>query len=169
MSVNIDKDKLFGSHDFSHIERLLSYAKRINSIVKGNWKIIEASIMLHELTKNDLESTKNYLTDFTEDEVTQVRYCISKHSDFLNKPESIEAKIVQDCDLLDMLGAVGIARGFMSAGERRLSLKDAKDKYKIKRLTILNQLNLGESKQFAEDKIEFTKLFFTTIDKELSS
>lgn len=123
--------------------------------------------MLHELTKNDLESTGNYLTDFSEDEINRVKYCISKHYDFRNKPETIEAKIVQDCDLLDMLGAVGIARGFMSAGERRLSLKEAKDEYKSKRLSVLSQLNLAQSKQFAEDKIEFTKLFFATIDKEL--
>jgi uncharacterized protein len=82
-------------------------------------------------------------------------------------PSAIEAKIVQDCDSLDMLGAIGIARGFMSAGEKGLDLIEAKNEYKNKRLKVYSKLNLKESRKIANKRFEFTKLFFKIIDKEM--
>ena len=66
-----------------------------------------------------------------------------------------------------MLGAIGIARGFMSAGEKGLDLIKAKGEYKNKRINIYSKLNLKESKRIADKKFKFTKLFFRTIDKEM--
>ena len=158
---------LAGSHDFSHIERVLRYAKKIHDVHNGNWKIIEAALAIHELTKENLETVRNYLDGFSEDEIKQVVYCIEHHHDFVNKPETIEGKILQDADIIDMLGAIGIARGFMSSGERKLSLVDGKNEYKKKRLALMDCLNLEESRRIATERYEFTKLFFETIDKEL--
>jgi uncharacterized protein len=165
---DVIKEKLSGAHDFSHIERVLSHAEKINVVSKGNWKIIYAALLIHEVGKNDLASCKDYFPDFSEEEIKQVKYCIEKHSDYENKPQTIEGKIVQDADILDMLGAVGIARGFIASGEKKYNLKTAKDEYKKKRLNVINQLTLEESKKLAKNKIEFTKLFFTTLDEELS-
>ncbi len=67
-----------------------------------------------------------------------------------------------------MLGAIGIARGFMAAGEKGLGLAQAKDEYKNKRLGLYAKLNLKESKRIAAKKSKFTKLFFATIDEEIS-
>lgn len=161
------KRKLKGSHDYSHVKRLLKYAKRLNSIYKGNWKVIEASILLHEITKNNPDNSKKFLKGFSNEEIKNVIYCISSHYQFKKKPKSIEAKIVQDCDILDMLGAIGIARGFMRAGEKGLGLTKAKNEYKNKRLNVYSKLNLKESKRIANKKFKFTKLFFKTIDKEI--
>ncbi|HVF69047.1 MAG TPA: hypothetical protein VNA13_00630 [Xanthomonadales bacterium] len=161
------KEKLHGAHDYSHIERILKYGQKINAVHKGNWKIIEAALLLHEITKNDLSSIKEYLSDFTDEEIAEVTYCIARHYDFVDKPTSLEGKIVQDCDILDMLGAVGIARGFVASGEKGLNLVEAKDEYKKKRLMVIDQLNLDESKKMAEDKSKFTILFFDTIEGEI--
>ena len=165
----IVKRKLKGSHDYSHVERLLKYAKRLNSIYNGNWKVIEASILLHEITKNNPKSSKKFLKNFSDEEIKNIIHCISSHHWFKKKykPKTIEGKIVQDCDILDMLGAVGIARGFMSAGEKGLDLTKARNEYKNKRLDVYSKLNLMESKKIANKKFEFTKLFFKTIDKEM--
>ena len=163
------REKLHGAHDYSHIERVLNHGKKINAVYKGNWKIIEAALLLHEITKNDLESIKMYLPEFTKPEIEGVTYCISKHYNFVDKPTTLEGKIVQDSDILDMLGATGIARGFMASGEKGLGLTQAKDEYKNKRLMVIDQLNLDESKKLALKKIEFTKLFFSTIDEEIKT
>jgi uncharacterized protein len=164
----IAEKKLKGSHDFSHAKRLLEYAKILNYKYKGNWKIIEASILLHEFTKNNPNSSRKFLKGFSNEEIKNVIHCIRTHYCLKKKrPKTIEAKIVQDCDSLDMLGAIGIARGFMSAGEKGLDLTEAKNEYKNKRLTIYNKLNLKESKKIANKKFKFTKLFFKTIDKEI--
>ncbi|MCX6758185.1 MAG: hypothetical protein NTX14_00570 [Candidatus Nealsonbacteria bacterium] len=164
------RKELRGSHDYSHAERSLKHAKKLNSIYKGNWKVIEASILLHEFTKNNPNGAKKFLKSFSEEEIENVIHCINTHYCLkIDKPETIEAKIVQDCDTLDMLGAIGIARGFMAAGEKGLGLAEAKDEYKNKRLVIYKKLNLKESKRIADRKFEFTKLFFKTIDKEMAS
>lgn len=161
------KEKLHGAHDFSHIERILKYAKQIHAAHSGNWKIIEAALLLHEITKNDLDSIKTYVSDFTEEESAQVTDCVRYHYNFVDKPKTLEGKIVQDCDILDMLGAVGIARGFVASGEKGLNLPEAKDEYKRKRFLVMEQLNLDESKKMAEKKSQFTKLFFNTIEEEM--
>lgn len=163
------KDKLHGAHDYSHIERVLRHAKKIHAVHKGNWKIIEAALVLHELTKNNLLSIKEYLPNFTREEIDEVTYCIAHHYDFVNKPETLEGKIVQDCDILDMLGAIGIARGFMASGEKGIDLPDGKVEYKKKRLFVMTQLNLDEAKRLAENRAAFTKLFFKTIEDEMES
>lgn len=164
---NLVKENLHGAHDYSHIQRVIRYAEEITKVHKGNWKIIEAALLLHELTKNNLGSITNYLQDFSEEEIKDVTYCIAHHYDFVNKPQTLEGKIVQDCDILDMLGAIGIARGFMASGERGLNLQEAKDEYKKKRLFVMEQLNLAESQKLAMKKATFTKLYFKTIEEEL--
>jgi len=165
--LKIAKENLKGSHDYSHVGRLLKYARILNSKYKGNWKVIEASILLHEITKDNPDSSRKFLNVFSEKEIKSVIYCISSHYNFKKKPKTIEAKIVQDCDILDMLGAIGIARGFMRAGEKGLNLTESKNEYKRKRLEVYSELNLKESKNIANEKFKFTKLFFKTIDKEM--
>ncbi len=165
----IAKEKLKGSHDYSHAERMLRYAKKLNSVYKGNWKVIKASILLHEFMKYDPEDSKKLLKGFSPEEILNVIHCIKTHYCLRKgcKPKTIEAKIVQDCDTLDMLGAIGIARGFMSGGEKGLDMKETRDEYKRKRLGVYSKLNLKESKKMAYNKFRFTKLFFKTIDKEM--
>ncbi len=162
------KKKLRGSHDYSHAERSLGHAKTLNSARKGNWKVIEAAILLHEFTKNNPDGAKKLLKGFTNEEIENIIHCINTHYCLKkDKPKTIEAKIVQDCDTLDMLGAIGIARGFMAAGEKGLGLTEAKNEYKKKRLGLYAKLNLKESKRIANKKFKFTKLFFKTIDEEI--
>jgi len=164
----IAKERLKGSHDYSHVQRLLEYAKILNSKYKGNWKVIRASILLHEFMKNRPEESKKFLKGFSPAEIKSVIHCIGTHDCFKNKiPKTVEAKIVQDSDTLDKFGAIGIARGFMSASEKGLNLIEAKNEYKYKRLSAYKKLNLKESKKIANKKFEFTKLFFSTIDKEM--
>jgi uncharacterized protein len=162
------KSKLKGSHDYSHAQRLLKYGKKLNSIYKSNWKVIEASLLLHEFTKDNPEGARELLKDFSEEEIKNVIHCIDAHYWARKiKPKTIEATIVQDCDSLDMLGAIGIARGFMGGGEKGLDLIEAKKEYKKKRLVVYGKLNLAGSKKMANKRFQFTKLFFKTIDEEI--
>ncbi|GMX58131.1 MAG: HD domain-containing protein [Candidatus Yanofskyibacterium parasiticum] len=161
--------ELRGSHDYSHTLRMLQNGKELNSTHKGNWKVIEAAILLHEFKKNNPDSAKELLKGFTDEEIKNVIHCIKAHYCLKgDKPETIEAKIVQDCDTLDMLGAIGIARGFMAGGEKGLGLAEAKDEYKNKRLGLYDKLNLEESRRIADEKFKFTQLFFETIDREMA-
>jgi uncharacterized protein len=164
------KSKLKGSHDYSHAQRLLKYGRKLNSFYKGNWKVIEASLLLHEFTKDNPEGAREFLENFSEEENKNVIHCIDAHYWARKvRPKTIEAKIVQDCDSLDMLGAIGIARAFMAAGEKGLDLINGVKEYKKKRLKVFRKLNLEGSKKIANKKFQFTKLFFKTIDEEIKN
>jgi uncharacterized protein len=55
---------------------------------------------------------------YSEEKIAHVKHCIAAHR-FRGeiKPQTREAKILFDADKLDVLGAIGVARSFMIAGE----------------------------------------------------
>ena len=55
---------------------------------------------------------------YSEEKIAHVKHCIAAHR-FRGKvkPQTREAKILFDADKLDVLGAIGVARSFMMAGE----------------------------------------------------
>ena len=117
-----------GAHDLAHIERVLRHAQRINQALidngkeEANWRVIEAALILHEITKDDPNVVRTYLVGhgYVEDEVVAVIDCIKRHYDYTEegKPTTIEGQVVQDADIMDMLGPIGVARAFLSAGAR---------------------------------------------------
>ncbi len=55
--------------------------------------------------------------DFPKEKIQNVKHCIEAHSFSANLvPETLEAKIVQDSDRMEALGAIGLARTFYVAG-----------------------------------------------------
>jgi len=55
---------------------------------------------------------------YEEEKIEKIKYCITTHRFRTgNKPKTIEAKILFDSDKLDAIGAIGIARTFMLAGQ----------------------------------------------------
>jgi len=120
---------------------------------------------------------------FNEDEITSIKEAIITHSFSKNqRPESLEAMIVQDADRLDALGAIGILRcasvstHFGSdyfdpedfwAQER--DLNDQKfmiDHYQTKLFKLADLMNTESAKKMAHERIEFMKLFLATLHSE---
>ena len=66
----------------------------------------------------------------SEEKKEQVLYAVAVHRFSLGiKPETLEAKILQDADRLDALGAVGIARTFMTGGTLNRAFYCPKDPF----------------------------------------
>jgi len=164
------KEKLHGSHDLLHIKRLLKNAKKLANVYGGKWKIIEAAILIHEFAKKNPKPYRNMLLKkFSKEDTDNIIHCIKTHYYLSgNKPKTIEAKIVQDCDTIDSIGAIGIVRAFMSAGEKNLDFKKAIKEYKKKRTSTFSALNLDESRKLAKENFRFTKTFFEKLDNELN-
>lgn len=108
-------------HDLSHIERVLTLGRYLQSKEGGNIRIIEAAILLHDCIDSKLfsdlsmqkEKIKDVLLDnsYSSDEISAIFAIIENMSWHLqNKLVAIEGKIVQDADRLDAIGAVGIIR-----------------------------------------------------------
>lgn len=116
-------------HDWWHIHRVRKMALRIAETEGGNLFIIEMAALLHDIddwklnTENSskvsawLKKLKiNHLQSLLILEIiNQVSF---KGAGVENKSSTIEAKIVQDADRLDAIGAIGIARAFAYGGHK---------------------------------------------------
>ncbi|WP_409022539.1 HD domain-containing protein [Dellaglioa sp. P0083] len=119
-------------HDFAHIERVVTNSKTIASEIHNiNYLIIVLSSYLHDViddkvvdnVKEEVTNLTNFLTsiDLNEVQINDI-LTIIKSISFKNQLNdntinlSEEAKVVQDADRLDAIGAVGIARTFYYGG-----------------------------------------------------
>ncbi len=116
-------------HDWWHIERVRRMALKIAEKEGGNRFIIEMAALLHDiddwkLNSNGGSKVYNWLkmlnishlnTSFILEVINQVSF---KGAGVENRATTIEAKVVQDSDRLDAIGAIGIARAFAYGGHK---------------------------------------------------
>jgi uncharacterized protein len=137
---NIVKEKFLnqeGSHDWFHIERVYNLAIYLQEKEGGDRTIIELAALLHDISDHkynggnwqagatvaiELMLEVGVSTEIAE-KVAQVISQVSfKGAKVQDDVESIEAKIVQDADRLDAIGAIGIARAFSYGGSKNRPL-----------------------------------------------
>lgn len=134
-----------GSHDLGHFRRVWNNACQIMQDVQADELVVLTACYFHDivnLPKNHperkrasslaadktLSILKTTFPDFSQNNYAAIHHAISAHSYSAQiKPESIEAKIVQDADRLEALGAIGLARVFYISGALGQSLFDSDD------------------------------------------
>jgi len=119
-------------HDFDHILRVLALAERIGSAEGANMEILRAAVLLHDASgaaPNDPEGRTTHqhasaeiarevllAEGWPEERIAAVQHCIRAHRFRGDEPpQSLEAKILFDCDKLDVTGAFGVARSMAYA------------------------------------------------------
>ncbi len=120
------------AHDLSHFKRVVKMAKDLCQQEAGRLEVVIPAAWLHDLviipkdsplrreaSKLSAQKAQDYLhhlsypSQFLED----IGHAIEAHSFSAGiEAKTLEAKIVQDADRLDALGAIGIARCFAIAG-----------------------------------------------------
>lgn len=117
-------------HDWWHIYRVRNLALKISDHEKGNLFIIEMAALLHDLddwklvNENDSSKTEAWLKmlKISEEDIQNILKIIDqvsfKGAEVKTKAISLEAKIVQDADRLDAIGAIGVARTFAYGGNK---------------------------------------------------
>ncbi|MCX6807361.1 MAG: HD domain-containing protein [Patescibacteria group bacterium] len=201
----IDQAKKFflgakGSHDFDHTMRVLNLCRHIGKTEKANMEILEIAAVLHDIGRKHQDKCNGKIChakigaelamklllklNFDRKKIDQIIHCISTHR-FRGEeiPISKEAKILFDADKLDSIGAVGIGRTFLFAGEvgARLHNKDV-DIWKTKAYSkedtayreymfvlkeIKNRMLTKEGKRIAEERHNFMVEFFDRLDREV--
>jgi len=137
------------------------------------------------------EMAKKIVADmgYSKEDQEKIAHCIYAHRFRTGiKAETIEAMILHDADKLDVLGAIGVARVFMISGKygQRLKIDKLKNEnvsengrirdlakhnplieYKYKMKKIPDKMYLDISRKIGQEKFNFTKLFFETLEMEM--
>lgn len=127
-----------GSHGFDHTERVFRLATIIAEKEGADLEIVQTAALLHDIARKkeaggevechaaqgakDAEKILQE-TGFDKSKIPLVVDCIAVHR--FRKgivPKTIEGKVLQDADRLDVLGAIGVARVFSFGGERHRPL-----------------------------------------------
>jgi uncharacterized protein len=133
-----------GSHDRSHLLRVWQNAKAIAATEPGcDWSVLTAAVILHDcvaVEKNSplraqasrmaAEHARIVLAElgWNRGQIDRTAHAIEAHSFSAGiAPQTREARIVQDADRLDAIGAIGVARCFYIAGRLGSGLYDADD------------------------------------------
>ncbi|MFZ5581771.1 MAG: HD domain-containing protein [Pseudomonadota bacterium] len=133
-----------GAHDLNHLHRVWQTAQTLlGDHAEADALVVMAACYLHDLVnlpKNhpdrsrastlaaELAVAKLREAGFPAEKLVAVAHAIEAHSFSAGiAPTTIEAKIVQDADRLDALGAVGLARLFYTAGRLGSALAHAGD------------------------------------------
>lgn len=133
-----------GAHDLQHLHRVWHSAGRLLAdSPEADALVVLAACYLHDLVnlpKNHpqrsaasrqaaaLASARLLEAGFPADRLAAVAHAIEAHSfSAAIAPRTLEARIVQDADRLDALGAIGLARLFYTAGRMGSALAHGDD------------------------------------------
>ena len=124
-------------HDYFHTYRVFNMAKHLAENEKADNRIVMLAALLHDVddikispdTHQNKDNARNFLINNNIDSKTIELIChviseISYKGNESSSPSTLEAKIVQDADRLDAIGAIGVARAFSFGGSRNRTMHD---------------------------------------------
>lgn len=179
--IEIVQDKLTCSaHNLDHVFRVYNLCLLIAQHEKDiDLEILIPSALLHDIARVEESQDKTGEIDhavlgsviaedilrtleYEEEKIEKIKHCIIAHRFRTgNEPNTMEAKILFDSDKLDVIGASGIARTFMLAGQfgQRLTVNKSLDGY-LKDNTVENGRLKDVSKHtpFIEYEVKFKKI-----------
>ena len=171
------KDDCSG-HDIDHTLRVFNSSLEIASSYKEvDILILSLIALLHDADDPKLFKSENNENAYTflasqnlsKNQINLVIAGINEISFSKNKnkkPSTIEAKIVQDADRLDAIGAIGIARTFAYGGMNHRSLDSSIEHFHEKLLLLKDLLNTPEAKKIATKRHKFLLEFLEEYKSE---
>ena len=191
-------------HDWHHINRVIQNAKHLQSMEGGDPLIIEIAALLHDISDHKLNGgilndggrvskeilIKEGTTEAFADQVAQIVDSVSfKGAEVQDKVDSLEAKIVQDADRLDAIGAIGIARAFAYGGAKGQVMYDPEldptlhssfedyvnskttsiNHFHEKLLLLKDRLHTATAKKIGQERHHFMLAFLKQFDREWNS
>lgn len=189
-----------GSHDWEHTERVYNLCIRIGKQENADLEILQYAAVLHDVGRNRQDASNGASCHAEEGamiarkllskyelapgKIESIVHCIAAHR-FRGTvtPRSVEAKVLFDADKLDSIGAVGIGRAFLFAGEVGAKLHDknvtventkpytkedtAYREFQVKLRKIKDRMLTREGKQIAKRRHQFMVKFFDQLNNEV--
>lgn len=191
-------DREGGCHGPDHSDRVHRVALFLGRKMEAKLTVLSAAALLHDIGRSretrergkvchasfGAEMARMILKEFAFSDpfIDEVAHCIATHRyRGKNIPETLEARILFDADKLDSIGAVGIGRAFLFAGEvgarlhnrsiegtEAYSVEDtAYREFKIKMCKVKDRMLTPQGQQLALDRHAFMELFFKRLDLEI--
>jgi uncharacterized protein len=189
-----------GSHGYDHVRRVLALSLHLGRLGGADLEVLTLAALLHDIGRPE-EDSSNGVTCHAEAGsriagkilarhgappvlVRRVQECVRRHR-FRGHPapESLEAKILFDADKLDSLGAVGIGRAFLFAGEVGARLHNsaaealrsssyssgdtAYREYLVKLRHLQGKMMTEEGRRLARERAAFMEEFFRRLNLEM--
>lgn len=193
-------DGMGGCHGPDHTERVHKTALHIGRLMGARLEILSAAALLHDIgrryetmelgkichAEKGAELARDILAelDFTADFIDEIAHCIGAHRYRGSMvPATLEAKILYDADKLDSIGAVGIGRAFLFAGQMGARLHNESDvdilackpytredtayrEFKFKMSKVKERMMTPEGKRLAAERHDFMEIFFERLERE---
>lgn len=187
------------SHRWDHTQRVYRLSQHIGELEGADMEILKPAALLHDIARGMEDEAKGsfcharegarmaeqILTELNieREKIGAIVHCIDAHRYRDDRqPETLEAQVLFDADKLDSIGAIGVARAFLFAGETgaRLHNKEvdpentspysiedtAYREFLVKLRWVKDRVMTPTAKQMAEDRHQFMVDFFERLNQE---
>lgn len=182
-----------GSHAWDHTIRVNKLCEHIGRREQADMMVLQVAALLHDIGRThedkadgrichaqigaDMARSMVSHLPLVQDQKDNILHCIRSHR-FRGQcqPRTLEARVLFDADKLDAIGAVGVARAFLFAGEigARLHNSDRRPEdtepysvddtgyreYRLKLIKIKDRMMTAEGRRIAEERHQFMQHFF---------
>ncbi|MNJ91294.1 putative hydrolase [compost metagenome] len=188
------------AHDLLHFKRVVKVAKEICKAEGGKMEVVLPAAWLHDFVivpKSDprrkqasrlsAEGAVDFLRSlhYPENLLEEIAHAIEAHSFSANIPaRTLEAKIVQDADRLDGVGAIGVARCFATAALMKRAFYSEQDPFceartpddihgtvdhfYTKLFKTVEMLQTAAGRAEGKKRTEFMRLYLETLKQEIN-
>jgi uncharacterized protein len=182
-----------GSHAWDHTRRVFRLCQRIGPVEGADMEVLGAAALLHDIGRGCQDASNGAVCHAARGEAlarpivaglslsdarkANILHCVRAHR-FRGEqvPATIEARVLFDADKLDGIGAVGVARAFLFAGEvgARLHNPDVAPEatlpytvddtgyreFRVKLARIRDRVLTAEGRRLADERHAFMEAFF---------
>jgi len=187
------------AHDEGHVRRVVANAKRLAEAEGADLAVVLPAAWLHDCVTIAKSSPQRSLasrlaaeragaflhaTAYPAELIPAIKHAIEAHSFSARvAPRTLEAKVVQDADRLEALGAVGIARTLITGGANGTPFYDSSEPFPVTRvaddrtsiidhfftklLTLAATMQTAAGRAAAEQRADFLKQYLTQLGNEI--
>ena len=195
----MDQSPADAAHGMDHVRRVVAAAKRIGAPERARPEIVVPAAWLHDCvhveknaadrasaSRRAAEKATAFLREagYPVAHLEAIGHAIEAHSFSAGiAPQTLEARVVQDADRLDALGAIGLARCLMTGQHLGLPLYDPDDPFcrrrppddgrfvidhlYVKLFRLPETMQTGAGRLEARRRVQFLKRFLEELEAEL--